>query len=63
MIDVFISYKQEERERMRPIAEGLRALGVDVWFDERLQPDRPFTEEINNMVRSCRAQLVGMGGW
>ena len=32
MGEVFISYKQEERERMRP-AEGLRALGVDTWFD------------------------------
>lgn len=58
MSEVFISYKQEERERMRPIAEGLRELGVDVWFDERLQPDRSFTEEITHLIQNCRAQLV-----
>lgn len=58
MGEVFISYKQEERERMRPIADGLRALGVEVWFDERLQPDRSFTEEIQHLIGSCRAQLV-----
>ena len=58
MAEVFISYKQEERERMRPIAEGLRALGVDVWFDERLQPDRSFTEEIHDVMRQCKAQVV-----
>lgn len=58
MSDVFISYKQDERERMRPIAEGLRALGVDVWFDERLQPDRSFTEEIHHVMTACKAQIV-----
>jgi len=58
MGEIFISYKQEERERMRPIAHGLRALGVDVWFDERPQPDRSFTEEITQLVQSCKAQLV-----
>jgi len=58
MGDVFISYKQEERERMRPIADGLRELGVDIWFDERLQPDRSFTEEIQGLIHGCRAQLV-----
>lgn len=58
MSEVFISYKQEERERMRPIAAGLRALKVEVWFDERLSPDRPFTEEIENVANTCGAQLV-----
>jgi len=58
MSDVFISYKQEERERMRPIAEALRALQLDVWFDARLQPDRAFTEEIRQEMEHCRAQLV-----
>lgn len=43
---------------MRPLADGLRALGVDVWFDERLQPDRSFTEEITHVIGSCQAQLV-----
>jgi hypothetical protein len=43
---------------MRPIAAALRALQVEVWFDERLSPDKPFTEEIEHVANSCRAQLV-----
>lgn len=58
MSEVFISYKQDEREKMRPIASGLRALKVEVWFDERLSPDKPFTEEIEDVANNCRAQLV-----
>ncbi len=58
MSEVFISYKQDERDKMRPIAASLRALEVEVWFDERLSPDRPFTEEIEQIANSCRAQLV-----
>lgn len=58
MSEVFISYKQDERDRMRPIAAALRALNVEVWFDERLSPDKPFTEEIEHVANNCRAQLV-----
>lgn len=58
MSEVFISYKQDEREKMRPIAAALRALQVEVWFDERLSPDKPFTEEIEHVANNCRAQLV-----
>jgi hypothetical protein len=58
MADVFISYKQDERDRMRPLAAGLRALKVEVWFDERLSPDKPFTEEIEDVANTCGAQLV-----
>ncbi len=57
-VDVFISYKQEQRSQMRPIAEGLRALGVAVWFDEQLRPDRSFTDEITEVIKACQAQLV-----
>ena len=58
MAEIFISYRQVERELMRPLADGLRALMVDVWFDERLQPDRSFTEEIEDLLKSCKAQIV-----
>ena len=58
MSEVFISYKQEERDRMRPIAAALRSLKVEVWFDERLSPDKAFTEEIEHIANLCGAQLV-----
>jgi hypothetical protein len=57
-VDVFISYKQDERDRMRALAEGLRALKVNVWFDEQLGPDKTFTDEIAAVIQNCKAQLV-----
>ena len=37
MADVFISYKREKREDVVRIAEALRAIELDIWFDARLQ--------------------------
>lgn len=58
MADVFISYKQEERERMRPIANALIDLGLEVWFDARLEAGTSFSEEIQREIDTCRAQIV-----
>ena len=35
MVDVFISYKSEERDLVAPIAKQLGALGLNVWFDQK----------------------------
>jgi uncharacterized membrane protein len=56
--DVFISYKKEQRDRVLPIAERLQELGVSVWFDVELSAGRSFTEEIQEELRNCKAQLV-----
>lgn len=58
MADVFISYKQEERERVRAIAEGLRAMKIDVWFDADLEPGAAFAETIQRELHACAAQIV-----
>lgn len=56
--DVFISYKREEKERVKGIAEALRGLKLNVWFDANLTPGRDFDEEINREVRSARSVFV-----
>lgn len=56
--DVFISYKRTERDRVEAIAAALRDLGLNVWFDARLQAGMDFDEEINREVRSAKAVLV-----
>src|SRR5262245_29276700 len=58
MVDVFISYSQAERERILPIADNLRALKIEVWFDEQLVPGTSFTLEISTITLQCKAQLV-----
>ena len=58
MTDVFISYTRDERSRCVSIAERLRALGLDVWFDAKLASGTAFDREIEERVRSARAVLV-----
>jgi TIR domain len=58
MTDVFISYKREERERCAVIADRLRALGLDVWFDAHLESGRQFDTEIEDKIHSAKAVLV-----
>jgi len=56
--DVFISYKREEKERVEGIAEALRQLKLNVWFDAKLTPGHDFDEEINREVRSAKSVFV-----
>lgn len=60
MADVFISYKRKERERVQQIAELLRAEGLDVWLDARLEVGRGegFDAEIDREVTSAACVLV-----
>lgn len=58
MTDVFISYKREEREKVILIADRLRALGLDVWFDARLTTGHHFDREIDDNVRTAKCVLV-----
>src|SRR5687768_15842431 len=36
MSDVFVSYKAEDRKRVRPLVEALEADGYSVWWDEQI---------------------------
>jgi hypothetical protein len=58
MVDVFISYKRTERARVEVMAQALRDLELDVWFDRELTPGRAFPAEIERMARACRAMVV-----
>lgn len=58
MSDVFISYKREERDAVRLIAEELRALRLDVWFDEALQSGVTFDDRIAQEIETAKAVLI-----
>jgi formylglycine-generating enzyme required for sulfatase activity len=58
-MDVFISYKREERPRCQYLASRLEELlGLKVWFDASLEPGLPFPREIEEQVRAAKAVLV-----
>jgi hypothetical protein len=58
MSDVFISYKRRLRPQVERIAEALRELGIDVWFDAALEPGVSFSAEISHEVRNAGCVLV-----
>lgn len=58
MVDVFISYKREERARCERIANKLKALNLDVWFDARLPSGKSFDREIESTIKKAKAVLV-----
>ncbi len=58
MVDVFVSYKREERERCEYIVRRLRALELDVWFDARLTSGMSFDREIGTTLRDAKVVLV-----
>lgn len=58
MVDVFISYKREEKERCQRIAAKLKALDLDVWFDARLTTGESFDREIESTIKKAKAVLV-----
>jgi formylglycine-generating enzyme required for sulfatase activity len=56
--DIFISYKREERQAVERLAQELRRLGLDVWFDASLNAGEAFSDEIDREARSAKAILV-----
>ena len=57
-MDVFVSYKQEEREAEQIIASSLADLKLDVWFDTNLRAGGSFDEEIATALQAAKAVLV-----
>ncbi|MES9943314.1 MAG: toll/interleukin-1 receptor domain-containing protein [Candidatus Thiodiazotropha sp. 6PLUC2] len=58
MADIFISYKREDREYAKKIAELLAQRGHDVWWDIELLPGDKFTDEINAILNKVKATVV-----
>jgi hypothetical protein len=58
LVDVFVSYKQEEREAVQIIASTLADLKLDIWFDTKLRAGGSFDEEIAAALRAANAVLV-----
>jgi TolB-like protein len=56
--DVFISYARSTEAQARGIAEGLRALGFDVWRDDQLPAHRSYAEVIAERLDAAKAVVV-----
>jgi hypothetical protein len=58
MADVFISYKKSDADRVRPLVEHLRAAGLDVWWDEGIQPSTSWRAEIAQQLAAAKCVVA-----
>ena len=58
MPDVFLSYAEEDRPRAEQVAEGLRTLGWDVWWDVHIYVGTKFRAEITRKLESAKCVVV-----
>ena len=54
MADVFVSYKKSDADRVRPLVEHLRAAGLEVWWDEGIQPSTSWRAEIAKQLGTAK---------
>jgi hypothetical protein len=58
-IDVFISYRRKDSERVLPLVEALRAKGVSPWLDQReVDEFAPITDAIRKGLSEAKVLLA-----
>jgi TolB-like protein/Flp pilus assembly protein TadD len=58
MSDVFISYKAEDRRRVKPLVEALQADGFSVWWDEQIGGGDEWRRSIERELDAAKCVLV-----
>jgi TolB-like protein/tetratricopeptide (TPR) repeat protein len=58
MADVFISYKAEDRPRVRPLVDALEAEGLLVWWDEQVGGGEAWRESIEQQLDAAACVIV-----
>src|SRR5262249_48009899 len=62
LYDVFLSYHWRDHDRVEAIARALRERNLNVFLDRwYLHPGRPWPQELENVMRSCKAAAVCVG--
>lgn len=58
MSDVFVSYKAEDRRRVRPLVEALEAEGYSVWWDEQIGGGAAWRQAIEAELYAAKCVIV-----
>lgn len=58
MSDVFVSYKAEDRARVRPLVEALEADGLSVWWDAHVGGGEEWRDAIARHLDEARCVIV-----
>ena len=58
MADVFVSYANEDRERVRKLASELEACGWSVWWDRKIIAGQAFDQVIEHEIDTAKCIVV-----
>src|SRR5690242_5390659 len=58
MADVFVSYKAEDRRRIKPLVEALQNEGFSVWWDEQIGGGATWRHEIETELNAAKCVIV-----
>jgi TIR domain-containing protein len=58
VVDVFLSYAREDRERAGMVASALETQGWSVWWDRKIVAGQSFDRTIEEQLKSARAVVV-----
>jgi len=58
MSDVFVSYKAEDRRRVKPLVEALEADGYSVWWDEQIGGGAAWRQAIETELNAASCVIV-----
>ncbi len=58
MADVFISYANEDRERVRKLASSLESRGWSVWWDRKIIAGQTFDQVIEHEIETAKSVVV-----
>lgn len=58
MAEIFISYAQSDKDKVRPIARALEAEGFDVFWDPEIPPGETWDNIIARELKSARCVIV-----
>jgi TolB-like protein len=58
MSDVFVSYKAEDRKRVRPLVDALEADGLSVWWDAQIGGGDEWRRSIEQQLDAAKCVLV-----
>jgi serine/threonine-protein kinase len=56
--DLFVSYKSEDRARVKPLVEALQADGLSVWWDAQIEGGAGWRQRIEQELTSAACVLV-----
>ena len=58
MVDVFVSYASEDRDRVKPVVEVLERSGWKVWWDRQIGAGSAFDREIEKAIDQAKCIVV-----